>query len=96
MANQNDPTVLRDLQALPGLEKFVDRLKPGMELEGRIVHVLTNDVFILRVLGNNILAESNYPFKKFDEAILHVRAVSPKLVFHMRPSGLEQNRALYA
>ena len=86
----------RKMTALPGLEKLIDRLETGMDLRGRIVDVLDNHYIILRVLGNNILTESYYPFKKFDEVILHVQAVQPKLVFSIRPYENNPQGALYA
>lgn len=67
-----------------------------MEIEGRVVEVLNDNIFILRVWGNNILAESNHAFQKFEEVILSVRSVKPKLVFHMRPKGYARGNAIYA
>lgn len=84
------------LQSVPGLEQFIDRLEPGMDLDGRIVDTLGEGIFILRIWGNNILAESSYPFKRFDEVILHVRAVKPRLIFDLRPRAKGGESALYA
>ncbi len=84
------------MYGVPGLEKFIDRLKPGMNLEGRIINILADNIVVLRVWGNNILTESNYPFKKYDEIILHVQTVRPKLVFSIRPAHLKGNGAIYA
>ena len=84
------------LGMLPGLEKVVDRLKPGMDLNGRIVDTLGQGIFILRILGNNILTESSYPFKRFDEVVLHVQATLPKLVFTLRPANMKGGSGIYA
>ena len=92
------PTTLsgNEISTLPGLERFIDRLEPGMDLEGRIVDLLGQGIFILRIWGNNILTESSYPFQRFDEAILHVKAVKPRLVFSIRPAREPQGRGIYA
>jgi len=84
------------MQGIPGLERFIDRLKPGMELDGRIVDVLNDNTVILRVWGNNILTETNHVFQKYDEVILHVRATQPQLVFHIQPVRGDNHGALYA
>ena len=86
----------RDLYALPGLESLIDNLYPGMKIDARIVEVLKKNTYILRVWGYNILAESNYPFEKFNEVILHVRSTYPKLVFHLQLSPNRTQGALYA
>ncbi len=65
-------------------------------MEARIVEVLSKNIYILRVWGYNILAESNYPFEKFNEVILHVRSTYPKLVFQMRLAPNKRRGALYA
>ena len=97
MADQPKTTSIADLSAIPGLERFVDRLSPGMELNGRIVDILDDNILILRVWGNNILTESKYKFNKFDEVILQVQAVRPKLVFRIQPTRHQENNgAIYA
>ncbi|MEA3286019.1 MAG: hypothetical protein U9Q77_01400 [Candidatus Marinimicrobia bacterium] len=75
----------------------MDRLQPGMELDGRIVEVLGNHIYILRIWGNNILTESNHTFNKLDEVVLSVRAVKPKLVFNLRPIATGNSKgSIYA
>ncbi len=85
-----------EMYGLPGLERFIERLQPGMVLEGRIVDSLGENIFILRVWGNNILTESRYRFQKFDEVVLNVRSVQPTLVFSIRPADTKQGAAIYA
>ncbi len=86
MSDQSCQQTSPNMYGVPGLEKFIDRLQPGMELEGRIVEAVGDHTFILRIWGNNILTESHYPFKKFDEVILLVRSIKPKLIFSLRPN----------
>ena len=96
MTKQNELMNSRDLFGIPGLESLIDRLEPGMDIEGRIVDVLDQNMFILRIWGHNILTESNHSFQKFSEVILHVRSVEPKLIFSLRSKRSNQDRALYA
>ncbi len=86
----------RDIFGVPGLESLIDRLEPGMEIDGRIVDTLGGNYFVLRIWGHNILTESNHKFEKFSEVILHVRSVHPKLVFSLRPNNSTRGQALYA
>lgn len=86
----------RQVYGVPGLDQFMDRLRPGLELDGRIVDVLDKNIYVLRIWGNNILAESSHNFDRFDEVILHVRAVRPKLIFTLKPAGASSGGALYA
>jgi len=92
----NNSSMSRDLYAMPGLESLIDRLLPGMDIKARIIEVVGNNMFILRVWGYNILTESNYPFEKFNEVILHVHSIAPKLVFNLRLAAPVNDGGLYA
>ncbi len=96
MADSKHHSSLPEMYGEPGLERFIDRLKPGMELAGRIIDVLNDNIIILRIWGNNILTETNHSFQKYDEVILHVQATHPKLVFRIQPVRQKKNGALYA
>ena len=87
---------LEDIGVLPGLEKFIDRLEPGQRLPARIVDKLDAHVFILRIWGYNMLAESPHTFQRGDEVILAVKQTSPKLVFTLQPVTKAPGAGLYA
>jgi hypothetical protein len=63
-----------------GLENLIKRLKKGMQLKGRIIECKSDNQYLLRIWGYNILTESKKTFKKFDEVKLIVKAVSPHLI----------------
>lgn len=96
MTDSKDINLSRDVYGYPGLESLIDRLEPGMEIDGRIVDVLAKNIYILRIWGHNILTESIYNFEKFSEVTLHVRAVSPKLILKLSPTNNTGRNALYA
>jgi len=90
--NSTNPNIL----GVPGLEHLIDRLTPGLNLEGRIVEVIDSNCVILRVMGNNILTETHTVFHKFDEIVLHVQQVHPKLVFSIKALPRGPREGLYA
>ncbi|MCD6204668.1 MAG: hypothetical protein J7L22_03290 [Candidatus Marinimicrobia bacterium] len=63
-----------------GLEDFLSRLTRGMTLTGRVVEVLGNNRYILRIWGYNLLTESTKKFKRSDEVQFDVRQLKPRLV----------------
>lgn len=63
-----------------GLEDLLSRLSTGMTLHGRIVEVLGNNRYILRIWGYNLLTESPKSFRKNDVVEFDVRQLQPRLV----------------
>jgi hypothetical protein len=79
------PVLIPDRVVEPGLQDLVKRLKPGDHVEARVVDCLEPHAYIIRVRGYNILSHSKYPFRRFDEVELSVKATEPQLVFELRP-----------
>lgn len=66
------------------LGNLLDQLEPGMELKGRILEGLSENRYILRIRGHNILTESEKQFYKDEEVGLLVKQVKPHLVLKLR------------
>lgn len=65
------------------LDMFINRIKKGMVLRGRIIDRLGEDRYLLRVWGYNILTESQSAFAPFDEIKLVVKETNPVIVFDL-------------
>lgn len=70
-----------------GLDSLLKRLKPGTEVTGRIVDVISENRYLLRIWGYNILTDSQRSFNKFEEVDLKVLQVEPHLVLDIRKKG---------
>jgi len=70
------------------LNKLAHQLTAGMEVPGRIVQCVGDNIYLLRVRGFNIITESFYPFLRFDEVRLIVKSVDPQFVFQVKPINL--------
>lgn len=94
---QSQPHILANDFSIQGnLSELTNRLAPGMRVSARIVEVLGDSVFVLRVWGYNMISESKYPFRRFDEVELEVKAVEPNLLFELYPLRNNSDGALYA
>jgi len=71
--------------AVEDLDDLLDKLEPGMVLQGRILEKLMERTYILRIRGYNVVMESDHPFREKDEVRLHVEAVSPRLLLSLKP-----------
>jgi len=66
-----------------GLENFIKRLEKGMKLRGRVIDCASENQYLLRIWGYNILTESKKSFRRFDEVNLIVREVFPHLILDL-------------
>jgi len=66
-----------------GLENFVKRLEKGMQLRGRIIDCATENQYLLRIWGYNILTESKKSFQRYDEVMLVVKEITPHLILDL-------------
>lgn len=71
------------------LRDLTRRLRPGMIVEGRIVDVLTEQLYILRIWGYNMVMDSQHLFDRGNEINLAIKAVEPKLVLECLPGTRE-------
>ena len=62
-----------------GVTRLFRRLRKGMRIKSRIVLVLENNHYLLRIQGRNLLMESRLSFKRKEEIWIEVQAVHPKL-----------------
>lgn len=67
----------------PGLGRVINKLRKGMQIRSRIVLKLGARHYALRLFGHNLLMESRLNFERFDEIIIQVRKVRPKLVMKL-------------
>lgn len=66
-----------------GLENLTRRLRKGQILKGRIIDVLDQNGYLLRIYGYNILTKSTGIFKKFEEIEVEVVDINPHIVFNL-------------
>ncbi len=67
------------------LNELLEKLKPGMCLNGRVIEELGKFLFILRIRGYNMVMESEYDFNRFDEIQLVVRQIEPDFQLELLP-----------
>jgi hypothetical protein len=67
------------------LEPLRQRLQIGEQVEGRIIKVLSNGRYILRVGGYNFCMESNYLFQELQSVVLMVKRLYPLIEFFYYP-----------
>ena len=77
MANAHFYYVREDLQDL------LRRLKKGMKVNARILDKLSNNRYIIRIFGYNLLTESEANFNIKDEVTLTVLQVEPHLTLNI-------------
>ena len=56
-----------------------------MRLNGRIIEKLADKLFILRIWGYNIVMDSQYDFRKFEEIYLMVKQIDPEFKLELLP-----------
>lgn len=67
------------------LEPLRQKLQIGEQVEGRIIKVLSNSRYVLRVWGYNFCMESKYPFQESQKVVLTVKALFPLIEFAYYP-----------
>ena len=67
----------------PGLGRIINKLRKGMLIKSRIVLKLADRHYALRLFGHNLLMESGLSFERFDELLIKVQKVRPKLVLKL-------------
>lgn len=63
----------------PGVSRLLDRLKKGQLIKSRIVLVLEDNRYLLRIHGYNLIMESALKFKRKEEILIEVQQTRPKL-----------------
>lgn len=71
------------------LDQFLERLKKDMLLKGRIIRVLGDGQFILRIRGYNLVAASSRQLTLQEELRFRVLSVRPYLVLKQIVSQLK-------
>ncbi len=61
------------------LNRMLRKLRKGMRLKTRIILVLGNNRYLLRIYGYNLIMESKLKFNRFDEIHIEIQQVRPKL-----------------
>ena len=67
----------------PGIGRVINKLRKGMHIKSRIVLKLGERHYALRLFGYNLLMESGLAFARFDEILIRVQKVRPKLVLKL-------------
>lgn len=76
-----------------GVTRLLRRLRKGMRIKSRIVLVLDNKRYLLRIQGRNLLMESNLSFERKEELWIEVLAVRPRLKLRLlKKDGAGQGR----
>jgi len=61
------------------IQNLQDRLKKGQILDGKIVFCMENNLYLLRILGQNLIMESRLSFNRLENVKVQVKELSPKL-----------------
>ncbi len=61
------------------LNPFLKRLQKGSIVKGRIVLVLSEQHYLLRIWGRNLVMKSPIPFKRSQEVWFRIQENTPKL-----------------
>jgi hypothetical protein len=56
-----------------------NRLQKGQILEGKIVYRIENNLYLLRILGQNLIMKSKLNFSRLDKVKVKVKKLEPKL-----------------
>lgn len=67
------------------IENLKDKLEKGTTLQARIILDLGNKKYLLRFQGGNYIMESDLHFVRFDEVLVSVEAIEPKLKLRILP-----------
>lgn len=71
----------------PGVTRLLNRLKTGQRIKSRIVLVMENNRYLLRISGYNLVMESNLRFKRKEEIVIEVQQTRPKLRLRLIKQG---------
>jgi len=63
----------------PGLSQLFHKLRIGTRLKARIVLGLGNGRYLMRIRGYNLVMTSKISFSRFEELIVEVRRLRPRL-----------------
>lgn len=63
----------------PGLSQLFQKLRIGTRLKARIVLSLGNGRYLMRIRGYNLVMASKIPFQRFEELLVEVRRLRPRL-----------------
>ncbi len=55
------------------------RLRKGQIVKGRIVLILAENHYLLRLMGHNLVMRSTFKFKRLQEVFFKVVRISPKI-----------------
>lgn len=61
------------------LSPLLKRLQKGQIIKGRIVHIFPGQRYLLRILGHNLVMQSNLKFQRFQEVLLRIQEVDRKI-----------------
>ncbi len=73
----------RNFTIVGNLEELLRRFEPGREVQGRIVLELDENHYLLRIMGYNMLMESRLNFRRFDEVVLRIKQLHPRLILEL-------------
>ena len=73
----------RNFTIVGNLEELLRRFEPGKEVQGRIVLELGGNHYLLRIMGYNMLMESRLNFRRFEEVVLRIKQLQPRLVLEL-------------
>ncbi len=71
------------------LSPLIRKLQKGSLVNGRIVQVLNENHYLLRIFGYNLIMKSNVRFKRFEEVIFKVVRTEPKIQLRLFDAGRE-------
>ena len=78
------------------IQNLQDRLEKGQILDGKIVFCMENNLYLLRILGQNLIMESRFNFNRFENVKVKVKKLSPKLELVLlrciEPTASNQNK----
>ena len=61
------------------IQNLQDRLEKDQILDGRIVLCMENNLYLLRILGQNLIMKSRLNFNRFENVKVKVKKLTPKL-----------------
>ena len=61
------------------LRPLLKRLQKGSIVKGRIVHILSQHHYLLRILGHNLVMKSNLKFNRFQEVLFRIQEIDSRI-----------------
>ena len=78
----------------PGVNRLLDRLQEGMRIKSRIVFVLDDNRYLLRIHGYNLIMQSKLKFERLEEIMIEVYKTKPKLKLRLlKASGKNKDNS---